>query len=339
MKIKLSIILSILLFLGHSLSQAQLITISRSSNFPLSQTLTLTQTGPLTVIWSGSINYSNNVTATLQIDSVTVDTYVIAPADGTAYQSRPFRSSNLSPGNHTIQLTVSGTSQRQDPVILSIAEAEPTAGVQAALNQLTAAYQSADAAVQAGLMTQIDAIQSALDTRITILESQISSLQTSDNNQSAQITALTGQLNALQVQQTALINQVQSTLQSQITNLNSTIAGLETRIATLENSTPSQDPAIPTLQSQMAALTASRDALQARVDILEQHSDSNNGGGTTIIQSGKQGLKTTDYLIIGGSAAGATALGIGIYSILNDESGDTSETVPAKNENRPGCHE
>lgn len=364
MKLKFPILAALFFILSHTQSQAQLITVARQANFPLSKTVTLTQSGPLTIIWSGAIDYwpSNNPVATLKIDGTAVDTYPLPKDWLTNYQSRPFRTQNLAPGSHTIQISVELAINQQDPTLLIIAEAEPTAGVQAALDQLTADFQSGDAAVQAALTAQINAIQAALASRITTLESQVTTLQTGSSTQATQIAALTGQLTELQNQKTVLETRITS-LDSQIATLQTSsgnqttqisalttqladfqnqkaaleanIASLNSQIPTLQGSNTSQSAQISELTSQLTGLQNQQAALLQQIAELEQRPTS----GGTIVQSKKTGLSTTDYLIMGGSAAGATALGVGIYSILNSDSGDASEGMPAKNVNRPGYRE
>lgn len=273
---------------------------------------------------------------------------------------------NLPAGTYTFTINI--TEDASVKYVLVTLPEEPPAGLQETASQIIADYIAANDALRAELLALLDQIQNTLQGQIAGLEFDIAELETriaalegNSPTQDPEIAVLQSQIDALEAEQEALrtelitlINQVQNTLQNQIdgldatiADLNSIIAALEARIAALENSPPTQDPAIPGLQSQISAqqqelenLAASRDTLQSRMTSLEQQlAFASTGGNVTVVQSKKQKLTTNDYLIMGGSAAGATGIGLGIYSILDGDPEGSSDPVPSENENRPGYHE
>jgi hypothetical protein len=119
-----------------------------------------------------------------------------------------------------------------------------------------------------------------------------------------------------------------NTQQQLIDSLQDSLASALDRLSEVESRLVLSDTEVQQLRTQQTELLE-------RLSQLE----SAPGGTTTVVQTKRQGLQGKDYLIIGGAAAGAAALGIGIYSLFDNAPAEEAGTAPSSNETRPGFHE
>jgi uncharacterized coiled-coil protein SlyX len=285
---------------------AQSISYVRQATFPISQDVTLTQAGRLSIIVTGNVGYTTGHVPIVRIliDGTIEDTYnVPAVSDGQwDLFARTYQTASLASGSHTVQVAMGGTmASANGATLLVIAEGEPHAGVQTALDQLmadlTTAYQNADTALLATLQTQLNAVHTALQNQINQNTADIAALQAAN-------TALVARITALEESQTE-----QDELVAELT---AQLAANNTRLTTLETSLSQLQATVTGMQTQIVELRARR------------------GGGSS------KGLKDSDYLIMGGIAAGAAGLGVGIYSLFDEVPAPVLESEEVKTTPRPG---
>lgn len=300
MKLKLLSFAILTLFACVSFSRAQFISLDRSPSFPISQTIVLSKPSPLTIIWTGYIDANPNFSVLLRIDGVIVDSNLVSGTVGRVFQSRTFRSDEITSGTHTISVQVIGDDFASDGSLLTIAEVEQIAGLQDAITELTSAYQNADAELQSSLLQQMAAIEEAMN--IQLAEIRQRAFDVEGNSLSSAIATLEYQVQELQQQ-----------------------------IADLLEIPPGEGS-----QSTLNFVSFHNTLINQQVAINQANRHS--GSVTQIDTTSKRGLKATDYAIIGGSAAAATALGVGIYSLVDDDetSPEEKREMPPKNNNRPG---
>jgi hypothetical protein len=286
---KILILTGIMSVISIITAAAQSITYLRQTTFPISQSVTLTQAGRLSVIATGNIGYTSGHAPVIRIliDGVIEDSYNL-PGVSDGQQDlfgRSYQTNSLPTGAHTVQVAIAGSfATANGATLLVIAQDEPDVAVQTALDQLmadlTTAYQTADTALMQALQNQINAVNQALTNSLTALEAQVSALEQSQTNQDAQI------------------------------------AAHNTRIATLEN-------AVTQLQTMNTQLQEQIDALGSAPSVSRSKYSKNLG--------------TTDYLIMGGMAAGTTGLGVGLYSLFDEPEPTVLEASSGANHSdRPG---
>lgn len=300
MKFKLLSIAFLTLFTCLPLSQAQFISLDRSPTFPISQTVTLSKPSPLTIIWTGYIDANPSFSVLLRIDGITVDSNLVSGTAGRVFQSRTYRSDVITSGTHTVNVQVIGDDFASDGSLLTIAEVEEIAGLQDAITELTSAYQNADAEIQSSLLQQMAAIEEAMQIQLYDLQRRV-----------------------FDSEGDSLANTV-ATLQYQIEDL-------QQQIATLLETPPGEGS-----QSTLNFTSFHNTLVNQQVSINQANRYSSSI--TQIDTSSGSGLKATDYAIMGGSTVAATAIGIGIYSLVDDDeaSQEDKREMPPKNNNRPG---
>jgi signal transduction histidine kinase len=301
---KLVLLLSAAVLLAAANASAQLIQLIKvdalqpmgsGTGLDFNYTFTLNRNGPVSVYFDGNLGRTHqnatSVEYSLWIDgNLMLDTGNLGPQhEQYLFSGNP---GDMAAGTHTVRFHTSGQGTHVTGILLAIATNEPPQGIQQAIDELTAAYQAADAAMQAAILAQLNAINTALQNQINQNSSDIAALQQANADLTARIAAL----EQSQTSQDELIAQLQTQL-----------AANQTRLSELENA--------------LVGIRGDLTILQERMDSLDLSTQTRSVVLTNFYPtpgSKRSGLKSTDYLIMGGIAAGATGLGIGIYSLFDE---------------------
>jgi hypothetical protein len=256
--------------------------------------ITTTATGPVLVNTSIGAT-GNNSKFRVLLDGTMIGEISFKAWGSTETSLLVGSAANVAPGSHMVTIEGQGSSTTFDYASTMVTlPAEPDLSLAVQMDQLADLLAQINASINSGN----SATQAALEAQFATLNSTLSS----------GLSGLQAQLEAIE---TAIQNAGDGTTGGNTGNGSSTA-----------------------LSGQVSQLSGQLAELQQRLAQVESRPATSTTQTVKSSSKEKGGLDEEDYLIIGGSAAGATALGVGIYSLLDHDT--NPEPKPDNGKARPG---